>query len=160
MEARDFLFLLFALNVLILFVMCIGVIKRSLNKRLIFGIFITKLVLLTGFIVYDNFSTPMNNMLEAAILGYVLLYLIILANWYTLMPHCRLKKNINYRMELQEFCYCHKKSLIRGTIIVGKKAITAFLSLEEYEKKSLNLANFLNVRFKEVYAGEVIVTSE
>lgn len=156
--SRSFLGCVFLLNVFLLYGVSQGVFRGSFNKKLVNGLFITKFILLTGFIVYDNICSPPRDGWVLAIIGYALVYFIIFMVWLSIQPNCALKADTCYDMKLQEYSSFDCINCILGTVSIGKKEVWVFLPYKEDDKKYFRLDASVKVKFKKVYKGGIFVT--
>ena len=103
-----------------------GISWGHINRKVLHGVIITELIAVTAYIIYDNLQTPPYDGWFLAIIGYIVVYGLILLTWavyliYTILDKAYLysileyiaKENINEICPLAPGCGCYSNNSVR-----------------------------------------------
>lgn len=130
-----------------------GVSWGHINRKVLNGAIITELIAVTAYIIYDNLQTPPYDGWTLAIIGYLLLYGLILMTWYGYYIYTELDKDKVYEMTIRDhICYMNE-DYFRGTVVDGKREVEVYLPYSEELKPKDKTAKKRNVKFDNVLRG-------
>lgn len=122
-----------------------------LNKKVLNGFFITELVAVTAYIIYDNLQTPPHDGWTLAVIGYLFVYALILMIWSGYSIYTELDEDKTYEMTIKDHIRFMDDDYFRGTVTDGKKEIEVVLPYDEKlvsaaksgQKQKVKFDNFL-----------------
>lgn len=136
----------------------VGISWGHIKKRTLNGFIIAELIAVTAYIIYDNLQTPPHDGWGLAIVGYALVYALILMTWLGYSIYTELDDNKTYEMTIKEHIRLMNKDFFRGTVMNGKKEVEVLLPYSEELVPSDENSKKKNVRFAEVFrAGYILV---
>lgn len=98
-----------------------------INRKVLNGFFITELVAVTAYIIYDNLQTPPYNGWTLAIVGYLIVYTLILMTWAGYSTYTELKDDKIYEMTITDHITYMDDDYFRGTVMDGKNEVEVLL---------------------------------
>lgn len=98
-----------------------------INKKVLNGFFLTELVAVTAYIIYDNLQTPPYNGWILAVIGYLFVYALIFMTWAGYSSYTGLDEDKVYEMTIKERVYFLNDFYLRGTVIDEGKEIEVLL---------------------------------
>ena len=120
-----------------------------INKKVLNGFFLTELVAVTAYIIYDNLQTPPYNGWILAVIGYLLVYGLILMNWAGYYIYTELDKDEVYEMRLSDHVRFMNNEYFRGTVMADNREVEVYLPYSE----NLKPEETRNVKFDNVLRG-------
>ena len=121
-----------------------------LNKKVLNGFFLTELVAVTAYIIYDNLQTPPHDGWIFAIVGYILVYALILLTWAGYSIYGELEEDKVYEMTIKHHVRYMNKDYFSGTVIEGKNEIEVFLPYSSEMAMPVNAGKKQKVKFDNV----------
>jgi len=155
-EARVILGILCFIHLFLGYAGASGAVHSLVNKKVLNGLILTELILVTVFVVFDNLQTPPHDGWPLAILGYLFVYGLIVATWWVYNFYTFLKKDKIYEMTIDSRVRFSNKDYLGGVIFNGKREIEVLLPYKE-EYLSAKRAGKINVRFRTLLGGHYIV---
>lgn len=73
---------------------------NPINKKFVNGFYGFEVTVLTLFIVYDNMTTPLNDTLTVAILGYAFVYLVLILGYFSYLQWTIVTPNKEYAAKI------------------------------------------------------------
>lgn len=98
-----------------------------LNKKVLNGFFLTELVAVTAYIIYDNLQTPPYSGWVLAVIGYLFVYALILMTWSGYSIYTELDEDKTYEMTIKDHIRFMDDDYFRGTVTDGKKETEVIL---------------------------------
>ncbi len=98
-----------------------------INKKVLNGFFLTELVAVTAYIIYDNLQTPPHDGWTLAVIGYLFVYALILMTWAGYSSYTGLDEDKVYEITIKERIYFLNDFYLRGTVIDEGKEIEVLL---------------------------------
>ncbi|MBR1605543.1 MAG: hypothetical protein IJ660_05510 [Alphaproteobacteria bacterium] len=98
-----------------------------LNKKVLNGFFITELVAVTAYIIYDNLQTPPHDGWTLAIIGYLFVYAWILMTWAGYSIYTALDVDKTYKMRIKGHVRFMNEDYFRGTVMDGRSKVEVLL---------------------------------
>ena len=120
-----------------------------INRKVLHGIVITELIAVTAFIIYDNLQTPPYDGWTLAIIGYLLVYGLILMNWAGYYIYTELDNDKVYEMTIRDHVRFMNNDYFRGTVMADNREVEVFLPYSE----ELKPEETRNVKFDNVLRG-------
>lgn len=154
-ESRVILGLLCLIHLFVSYAGSSGALRGHINRKVLNGVIIAELVVVTTYVVYDNLRVPPYVGWLVALLGYLFVYGLIYMTWAVYCVYALLDKDKVYEMTAVKRYNSMGGDYFTGTVIEDGHEIEVLMPLEES-----NHAEKQNVKFKEVAGGVyIIVTS-
>ena len=149
---RLFLLAVFVLHLFL----CYGCrnVYSVINRKVLNGVFTAELILITAFVIYDNIrALPQDWFL--AIVGYILVYGIIVTTWLAYSDYTLLEKEKIYLMSIKSKVSFLDTDYYQGVVVAGKHKVSVLLP---YDEKCL-IAELQKVKFEKILNGHYIVSA-
>ncbi len=128
-----------------------------IKGKVLDGIFLTELIAVTAYIIYDNVQTPPYDGWFWAIIGYLFVYAMIFMTWLMYGVFALLEEDKVYEMTITHHVHLMNERYFQGTVINGKYEHQVYLPYSS-ELHSLIEDNYkLNVKFDRIIRGMYIV---
>ena len=128
-----------------------------INKKVLDGVILTELIAVTVYIIYDNLQTPPYDGWLLAILGYILVYALILMTWFGYNVYTLLEVDKIYEMTItQHVCFMNDDYFL-GTVIEGENKYEVLLPYSPELSPTSEVSKKQNVKFDNVLRGEYIL---
>ncbi len=98
-----------------------------INRKLLNGFFVTELIVVTCYIIYDNLQTPPHDGWFLAIVGYLVVYALIFMTWVSYFIYTQLEENEVYEMTISQHVRLMHVDYFKGTILKDNRAIEVLL---------------------------------
>lgn len=128
-----------------------------IRDKVLGGIILTELIGVTAYVIYDNLQTPPQDGWFLAIIGYILVYSLILMTWLGYLIFTLLDKDKIYEMTIAHHVCIQNAHYLQGTVIERKHKIPVILPILPYSSE-LHESNIKpKVKFDNVFRGMYIV---
>lgn len=128
-----------------------------IKRKVLDGIILTELVVVTAYIIYDNLQTPPYDGWLLAILGYIFVYGLIFMTWIMYGIFTIMDKDKTYEMTITHHVHFMNNDYLEGTIFEEDIKIKVLLpysaELDPATKDKLKQ----NVKFDNVLQGCILV---
>ena len=91
-----------------------------MKNKVLDGIFLTELIVVTAYIIYDNIQAPPYNGWFWAIVGYLFVYAMIVITWLCYGIFALLDEDKIYEMKITHHVGIKNKEYFKGTVSNGK----------------------------------------
>ncbi len=156
---RVILGLLCFAHLLINYAGAVGAFHKPISQKGLKAAMLAELIAVTAYVVYDNIQTPPYDNWTLAIIGYVLVYGLILMTWEVYSVYALLDKDDIYAMKPIQFVTFGGKPYLQGLVEEKHHKIDVLLPREEFSDMEKTQPKMIPVKFKQVLKGrEIIVT--
>lgn len=132
-----------------------------IKRKVLDGIILTELIAVTSYIIYDNLQTPPYDGWFLAIIGYILVYGLILMTWFMYGIFTVLDRDTVYEMTITHHVHFMNEDYLEGTVVLERSGIKITVLLP-YSSELLASAEAHikhNVKFDNVIKGYILVKS-
>lgn len=158
-EGRVILGLLCLVHLFVNYAAGVGARHEPLSKKVLNGVILTELVVVTVYVICDNLQTPPHNGWLLAIVGYFFVYGLIFVTWILHCIYALLDQNKVYAMTPQQFVPLYGGSYMKGTVEEDNHKIDVFLPHAEFANLEKTHPKILPVKFKQVLRGRSIIVT-
>lgn len=130
-----------------------GISWGHINRKVLHGVIITELIAVTAYIIYDNLQTPPYDGWALAIIGYLLVYGLIVMTWMVYRIYTMLDKDKVYEMTLRDHVRFMNNDYFRGTVITNNRKVEVYLPYSEELKPKDKTDKRRNVKYDNVLRG-------
>lgn len=131
-ESRVILGLLCFIHILLGYAGAGGAVHDVINKKVLNALILAELVGVTAYVVFDNLQMPPYNGWLLAIVGYVIVYGLIIITWFVYRFYTFMEKDKVYEMTVVKRVYFLGRDYVGGVIKSGKQEVEVLLPYEEY----------------------------
>ena len=128
-----------------------------INKKVLNGFFITELVAVTAYIIYDNLQTPPYSGWVLAIVGYLFVYGLILMTWAGYSTYTKLGEDKTYKMRIKDHVRFMDDDYFRGTVMDGRSKVEVLLPYAPELISSAKAGQKQKVKFDKFLRGSHIL---
>ena len=124
-------------------------------------IIITELVVVTAYIIYDNLQTPPYDGWFGAIVGYIIVYSLILMTWFAYGIFTVLDKDKVYEMTITHQVHFMNEDYFKGTVIKERSGVKITVLLPYSSELQATAEGYTkqNVKFDNAIQGYILVKS-
>ncbi|MBO6281985.1 MAG: hypothetical protein J6N49_05605 [Alphaproteobacteria bacterium] len=134
-----------------------GIPCGHINRKVLNGVIITELIAVTAYIIYDNLQTPPYDGWILAIIGYLLVYGLILMTWAAYLIYTVLDKDKVYEMTIRDHVRFMNNDYFRGTVMADNRKVKVFLPYSKELEPKDKTDKKRNVKYDNVLRGNHIL---
>ena len=128
-----------------------------INRKVLNGVILTELIAVTVYIIYDNLQTPPRDGWTLAIIGYLLVYGLIMTTWANYYIYTVLDENKVYEMTISDRVSFMNNDYFRGTVIDDNCEVGVLLPYEEKLEPKNEPDKKLKVKYDNVLENHILV---
>lgn len=134
-----------------------GISWGHINRKVLNGFFLTELVAVTAYIIYDNLQTPPYDSWALAVIGYLFVYALILMTWAGYTVYAVLDKDKVYEMTIRDYVRFMNEDYFRGTVVADNREVEVYLPYAEELKPKDKTDIKRNIQYDNVLRGTHIL---
>ncbi len=151
-ESRVVLGLLCLVHLFVNYAGATGAVRKHIDRSILNSVILAEIIVVTAYIVYDNFCAPPHDGWFMAVIGYLIVYGLILLTWLAYCTHSILDKNKSYEMDIASHIRFLNEDYFRGTVIDDNQEVDVLMPFDE--KYLVNgKPQKVTVKFKEIIQG-------
>ena len=128
-----------------------------ISRKVLNGVILTELVAVTVYIIYDNQQTPPRDGWTLAIIGYLVVYGLILTTWTSYYIYTVLDEDKVYEMTISDRVSFTDSDYFRGTVIDDDCEVEVLLPYEDKLKPKNESDKTLKVKYDNVLKNHILV---